>query len=124
MINHVSSFASQIILSLTCIFSVLGCVDPNSNDIIKKIKTIELGMTKKDVIKILGEPRNTNEYELDGRYYVAMYYEPPSRLDSTTPSVIICKETEVVVKVIVDDSGKHDKKSESPNPCESYNLVR
>ncbi len=117
MTNHVSNFASQIILGLICIFLVSGCVDPNSNDIITKIKTIELGMSKNDVIKILGEPRKTLEYELDGILYIDMLYEAPSRLDSTAPSVIICKETELVVEVIVDDSGNYDKKSQLPNPC-------
>jgi hypothetical protein len=117
MTNQLSGFISLIILCLICTLLVSSCVDPNSNDIIAKIKTVELGMNKKDVIRILGEPRKILEYELDGILYIDMLYEAPNRLDSTAPSVILCKETGVVVEVIVDDSGKHDKKSMSPDPC-------
>lgn len=117
MSNQVSAFISLLILSLIYTLLISSCVDPNSNDIITKIKTVELGMNKKDVIRILGEPRKILEYELDGILYIDMLYEAPSRLDSTAPSVILCKETEVVVEVVVDDSGKYDKKSKSPDPC-------
>jgi len=106
------------------IFAISNCVERKSVDIVNKIKTIELGMSKNEVIKILGEPRNIVEYKEDSVPYIAMVYDPPDNLDSTSPSVSLCKETQVVVQVIVDDSGKYDKRTKASNPCEPSNIVR
>lgn len=116
MLNKRPKIIFILFLLSLLILGVPSC-EQKSTDIIEKIKAVELGMSEDEVIKILGEPPKRFEYELDGVLYVALLYEAPSRLDSTAPSVVICKETEVVVKVIVDDSGKYDKKSQLTNPC-------
>lgn len=116
-------FNVKIFAIIVWIFTISSCVERKSSDVTKKIKTIELGMSKDEVIKILGEPRNKVEYKENGQLYIAMLYEPSDDLDSTGPSVSICKETEVVVQVIVDDSGKYDKRSSSSNPCEANNTM-
>jgi hypothetical protein len=86
MINKRLKSIFIIFLLSILILGVPRC-EQKSTDIIKKIKTIELGMNKDDVIKILGEPPKTLEYELDGVLYIALLYEAPSRLDSTAPSI-------------------------------------
>ena len=94
-----------------------ACDSPKGREIHKKIQTIELGMTKEDVLEILGKPLSQGEHEWDGVQYVVMTFKALSADASTIPSITICKETGVVVKVIVDDSGRYDKISRSPNPC-------
>jgi outer membrane protein assembly factor BamE (lipoprotein component of BamABCDE complex) len=98
--------------------TALSCgVEKRQENIIDKIKTVDLGMSKDEVIKILGEPFNVLESERNGILYVEMIYQPPSRIDSIYPTVLICKETGKVIAVIVDDSGRYDKKVKSLNPC-------
>lgn len=105
--------------TLTLVMGIvtLSCGSPKTSKAITEIKKIELGMNKNEVINILGEPSKIIEYKKDGIVYSAMLYDPESRLDSTPPSVVICKESELVVRVTVDDTGKFDKRTKSPNPC-------
>ena len=80
----------------------VSCGKPNY-EIEDKMRRIELGMHKNEVVNILGEPRNIFEGELDGISYIVMYYEPPSRYSSATPNVKIRKDNELVVEVIIND---------------------
>jgi len=119
-----SNLGSGTLSMLMLMFLLSNCVDQKARDAAKKrydtvekIKTIELGMSKDEVLRILGKPPKELEYNYEGISHIAMLYEARSESESTSPSIILCKETQRVIRVIVDDSGKFDKRSKSPNPC-------
>lgn len=115
MVNRVSlKFVILVILTCKLMFS---CDDPRGVEISKKIKQIELGMTKNEVLLVLGEPINELEYKKNGAEYVSLIYEARNRGDSINPTVVLCKNSLRVIAVIVDDSGINDKRDTSQNPC-------
>jgi len=100
---------------------MISCDNSAYNTTKEKMKTIELGMSKDEVIKILGDPPSINEGKIDDVILVSLVYPPPrGRADSVFPTVIICKETELVVGVIIDESREsYNKRASSHDLCKS-----
>ena len=118
-----TEFSLIIGLTLTFILLILSCNDTAYNETKEKMKTIEIGMTKDEVIQILGEPPSINEGKIGDVILVSLVYPPPiGSADSVFPTVIICKETELVVGVIIDESGEsYNKRVSSYELCKSIN---
>lgn len=118
----IKKFPKPILLMvLNFIFGLfmISCDDSAYNTTKEKMKTIELGMSKAEVIKILGNPPDIGEAKIGDVVLVELTYPPPrGSVDSVFPTVIICKQTELVVGVIIDESREsYNKRASSYDLC-------
>jgi len=95
---------------LLCGVSLLGivaCFDDYSA-LVAKCKTIQIGDTEEDVIKLMGPPERIHTYEFKGQKSKTLWYPAPP-LESTLPQIevnaesllvegIYCEERHSVVK--------------------------
>lgn len=87
------------------------------------MKAVEIGMTKDEVIQIVGEPGRIVEDNFEGVSLIYLFYDPPVINASTIPRIIICKETELVVEVLIDDDKPElNKKANSSDLCNSAKI--
>lgn len=90
-----------------------------SNDV-QKMKSVEIGMSRDQVIQIVGEPGRIKETVFEGVPLIYLYYDPPVVNASTIPRITLCKETGLVVEVLIDyDNPKLNKKANSYDLCTS-----
>ncbi len=91
-------------------------------EIISKMKNLQLGMNKDQVIEIMDQPLLIKDYSIGGHGFIVMIYEEKFAA-STIPQVVLCRENELVVEIIIEDTGKFNKRISSPNPCETIDSL-
>lgn len=124
MIEKFSKFDLIMVLSFILIFITMSCDNSAHNMIKEKMKSIEIGMTKDEVIQLLGEPPDIGEGKIGDVTLIELTYPPPrGSADSVFPTVILCKETELVVGVIIDESSEsYNKRASSYELCRSKKM--
>jgi len=103
---------SRIGLSVL-LFIFLGCdassEGKQSKQLIEQCKEVKIGMTRSEVIGIMGEPRNTVDFQKDGIDLERIYYPSPRHASSPT-QFLVNKESNLVEEVICGDNYSRTKK--------------
>jgi len=94
---------SSSMIFLLCLVSFSGCRNIRGFSTLKKIKTIEIGMGRSEVIEILGERDSHYEYEDGESAYLSLSYTHPIVNASMVPSILMCRDSEIVVGVTLDE---------------------
>lgn len=77
--------------------------EPAPWDLIKKCKTLKIGMTSSMITDIMGQPAKTIEFEKSGKIKLRIYYPSPE-LASEQTQCLIDKETKKVEEIICGES--------------------
>ena len=98
----------RILLIILCVailssFVLVFCLNIMQNRIERKLRSLELGMTREQVKNIMGEPSRISNYALKGRKresWVYPYFDPGGSGDN---SCIFDSNTGILFKIYIDE---------------------
>lgn len=107
---------------LYCLFLAVykSCVQTGDFALLEKMKQLEIGMTEAQVVEIVGQPANRIEFSIDGISYIELLFPAPFINSSTSPSVLICKETGFVIRITIDDLEQNTRRAKNHELCPGF----